>query len=144
MSCVASVIALILSNIWRDLYLDCIIAAIYQDGLQGRPALALRHFDLASAGPMADTGTASKHLGQRRVAPKGLSRRPRLYLIGEAPGAEEAEQGRPFVGPAGSALRKMLEQARIDARRLRMANAIPFRPVSYFKDRKPGNRTPTA
>ena len=92
---------------------------------------------------MADTGTASKHLDQRRVAPKGLSRRPRLYLVGEAPGAEESEQGRPFVGPAGSALRQMLEQAGIDARQLRLANAIPFRPIAYSKDRKPRNRAPT-
>jgi uracil-DNA glycosylase family 4 len=92
---------------------------------------------------MADTSTADQHLDHRRVAPKGLSRRPRLYLVGEAPGAEEAEQGRPFVGPAGSALRKMLEQAGIDATQLRMANAIPFRPIAYSKDRKRRNRAPT-
>ena len=92
---------------------------------------------------MAETRTANKRLDQRRVAPEGLFRRPRLYLVGEAPGAEEAEQGRPFVGPAGSALRKMLEQAGIDARRLRMANAIPFRPIEYSKGCKPRNRTPT-
>ncbi|WP_082637282.1 uracil-DNA glycosylase family protein [Bradyrhizobium retamae] len=47
----------------------------------------------------------NKRLDQRRVAPEGLIRQPRLYLVGEAPGAEEAEQGRPFVGPAGCALR---------------------------------------
>jgi uracil-DNA glycosylase family 4 len=61
-------------------------------------------------------------------------KRPRLYLVGEAPGAEEAEQGRPFVGAAGSALRKMVEEAGIDARKLRLANAIPFRPIAYSKD----------
>jgi uracil-DNA glycosylase family 4 len=86
---------------------------------------------------------ASKRLDPRRVVPKGRSRQPLLYLVGEAPGAEEAEQGRPFVGPAGSALRQMLEEAGIDIRQLRMANAIPFRPIAYSQDRTPRNRAPT-
>lgn len=92
---------------------------------------------------MAQTSTANKQLDRRRVAPEGPFRRPRLYLIGEAPGAEEAEQGRPFVGPAGSALRKMLEQAGIDLGQVRLANVIPFRPIEYSKGRKLRNRTPT-
>jgi DNA polymerase len=87
--------------------------------------------------------SASKHLDRRRVAPEGRSRRPRLYLVGEAPGAVEAELGKPFVGPAGSALRQMLRQAGIDGRQLRWANALPFRPIAYSKDGKPHNRTPT-
>ncbi|NOJ48713.1 uracil-DNA glycosylase [Bradyrhizobium archetypum] len=92
---------------------------------------------------MAETSTASKRLDQRRVAPDGLFRRPRLYLVGEAPGAEEAEQGKPFVGPAGCALRELLEQAGIDLRQLRFANAIPFRPIEYTTKSKLRNRTPT-
>jgi uracil-DNA glycosylase family 4 len=92
---------------------------------------------------MTEASAANKHLDHRRVAPEGLFRRPRLYLVGEAPGAEETEQGMPFVGAAGSALRKMLEEAGIDPRQLRLANAIPFRPIAYSKDRKPRNRIPT-
>src|SRR5205823_1425473 len=79
----------------------------------------------------------------RRVAPEGRFRRPRLYVVGEAPGAEEAAQGRPFVGPAGRALREMLDEAGIDPQRVRLANAIPFRPIACSKDRKPRNRSPT-
>ena len=93
--------------------------------------------------PMAKTSTASKQLDPRRVAPEGPFRHPRLYLVGEAPGVEEAEQGRPFVGPAGSALRKMLEEAGINLGQLRLANVIPFRPIEYCKGRKLRNRTPT-
>jgi uracil-DNA glycosylase len=94
------------------------------------------------------TGTMAKasaetHLDSRRVAPEGLNRRPRLYLVGEAPGAEEAAQGKPFVGPAGRALREMLAQAGIDPEQVRLANAIPFRPIASSKDRKPRNRSPT-
>ncbi|WP_409410723.1 uracil-DNA glycosylase family protein [Bradyrhizobium sp. sBnM-33] len=62
---------------------------------------------------------------------------------GEAPGAEEAEQGRPFVGPAGCALRKLLEQAGIDLRQLRLANAIPFRPIEHTEKSTLRNRAPT-
>jgi DNA polymerase len=105
-----------------------------------------RHCDILAwrvQEPMSEASAANKHLDHRRVAPEGLFRRPRLYLVGEAPGAEEAEQGRPFVGAAGTALRKMLEEAGIDPRQLRLANAIPFRPIEYSKDHKPRNRTPT-
>ncbi|MEH2529725.1 uracil-DNA glycosylase family 4 [Bradyrhizobium sp. AZCC 1588] len=92
---------------------------------------------------MAETSTANKRLDQRRVAPEGLFRQPRLYLVGEAPGAEEAEQGRPFVGPSGCALRKLLKQAGIDLRQLRLANAIPFRPMEYTEKSALRNRAPT-
>jgi uracil-DNA glycosylase len=76
---------------------------------------------------MAEAIAANKRLDHRRVAPQGRFRRPRLYLVGEAPGAVEAAQGKPFVGPAVNALRKML----------RLANAIPFRPIGHSKDGKP-------
>jgi DNA polymerase len=92
---------------------------------------------------MVEARAATKLLDHRRVAPEGLFRRPRLYLIGEAPGAVEAAQGKPFVGPAGNALRKMLEEGGIDPGQLRLANAIPFRPIEYSKDCKPRNRSPT-
>lgn len=83
------------------------------------------------------------NLDHRRVAPEGLFRRPRLYVVGEAPGAEESMQGRPFVGPAGRALREMLDEAGIDPQQVRLANALPFRPITYSKHRKPRNRSPT-
>src|SRR5437868_12453062 len=93
--------------------------------------------------PMAKASVANTHLDHLRVAPEGLSRRPRLYVVGEAPGAEEIAQGRPFVGAAGRALREMLDEAGIDPRRVRLTNAIPFRPIAYSKDRKPRNCSPT-
>lgn len=85
----------------------------------------------------------SKPLDHRRVPPEGLFRRLRLYLVDEAPGAAEAAQGKPFVGPAGNVLRKMLGEAGIDLGQLRLANAIPFRPIEHSKDCKPSNRSPT-
>ena len=59
----------------------------------------------------------------------------RLILVGEAPGAEEDRIGRPFVGPAGQLLDKMLGSIGLDRTQVRIINAVPWRP--------PGNRTPT-
>ena len=58
----------------------------------------------------------------------------KLMFIGEGPGATEDETGRPFVGPAGQLLDKML--AAIDLRRdqVYIANIVKCRP--------PGNADP--
>lgn len=57
-----------------------------------------------------------------------------LVCVGEAPGANEDEQGRPFVGQAGQLLTKIL--AAIDLRRedVFICNVLKHRP--------PGNRNP--
>jgi DNA polymerase len=59
----------------------------------------------------------------------------RLMLIGEAPGAEEDRLGRPFVGPSGQLLDRMLAAIGLDRRAVWITNIIFWRP--------PGNRTPT-
>jgi len=79
----------------------------------------------------------------RAVMPEG-SLTPRIYLIGEAPGRQEAEAGRPFVGPAGTALRAMMREAGIDESQIRLANAVPFRPIQRSVKRGLRNRKPTA
>lgn len=58
----------------------------------------------------------------------------KLMFIGEGPGREEDLQGRPFVGPAGQLLDKMI--AAIDMRRedVYICNVVKCRP--------PGNRVP--
>jgi DNA polymerase len=81
-------------------------------------------------------------LDDRAVAPEG-SLNARLYLVGEAPGRREAETGRPFVGPAGAALREMMREAGIDVSRVRLANAIPFRPIERSAESRVRNRRPT-
>ena len=93
---------------------------------------------------MADQASINnKNLDRRRVSPDGVSQRPRLYLVGEAPGAEESARGKPFVGPAGRALHEMLLEVGIDPKQVRLANAIPFRPIAYSSRRKAHNRNPT-
>ncbi|MCW5722408.1 MAG: uracil-DNA glycosylase [Devosia sp.] len=59
----------------------------------------------------------------------------RIMLIGEAPGAEEDRQGKPFVGRSGQLLDRMLGAIGLDRTQVYIANTVPWRP--------PGNRTPT-
>ena len=58
-----------------------------------------------------------------------------LVLVGEAPGAEEDLAGRPFVGPAGLLLDRMLASIGITRKECLVTNLVPWRP--------PGGRTPT-
>jgi DNA polymerase len=57
-----------------------------------------------------------------------------LMFIGEAPGADEDEQGEPFVGRAGQLLNNMIKAMGLDRRDVYIANIIKCRP--------PNNRTP--
>jgi DNA polymerase len=61
-------------------------------------------------------------------------RRSRLMFIGEGPGENEDETGRPFVGRAGQLLTKILSSVGIDRKDVYITNVVKCRP--------PGNRTP--
>ncbi|MDR3255934.1 MAG: uracil-DNA glycosylase [Synergistaceae bacterium] len=57
-----------------------------------------------------------------------------LLFIGEGPGADEDEQGRPFVGKAGQLLTQILTAAGIDREDVYITNVVKCRP--------PDNRLP--
>lgn len=63
------------------------------------------------------------------------SRQSRVILVGEQPGDEEDQQGRPFVGPAGKLLNRALEAAGVDRSELYVTNA-----VKHFKFSPRGKR----
>jgi len=63
--------------------------------------------------------------------------------VGEAPGKVEAAAARPFVGPAGQALHKMMRAADIDRAQVRLCNVMPYRPLAPGKAGAPRNRAPT-
>ncbi len=52
-----------------------------------------------------------------------------LMLVGEAPGKEEVAANRPFVGPAGKALNRLLETLGIPRERLWITNLVKIRPT---------------
>src|ERR687898_2302782 len=59
-----------------------------------------------------------------------------VMLVGEAPGASEDEQGRPFVGRAGQLLDELLGEAGLAREQVYITNVVKARP--------PGNRDPRA
>lgn len=56
-------------------------------------------------------------------------------IVGEAPGATEEREGRPFVGPSGALLEEALEAAGTSRSKVYITNAYKIRP--------PGNRNPS-
>lgn len=58
----------------------------------------------------------------------------KIMFVGEGPGQVEAEQGRPFVGPAGQLLEKMINAMGLKREDVYITNMVNFRP--------PNNRVP--
>ncbi|MEX0654059.1 MAG: uracil-DNA glycosylase [Phycisphaeraceae bacterium] len=58
-----------------------------------------------------------------------------ILFIGEGPGRDEDEQGRPFVGRSGQLLTKMIEAMGLSREQVFITNVVKCRP--------PNNRTPT-
>ena len=59
----------------------------------------------------------------------------KIMLVGEAPGANEDQEGLPFVGRAGMLLDKMLTAINLDRKKVYISNIVNYRP--------PENRKPT-
>jgi DNA polymerase len=58
----------------------------------------------------------------------------KVFFIGEAPGAQEDRLGRPFVGPSGMLLDRLLETAGLNRQEVYITSCVKCRP--------PNNRTP--
>ncbi len=65
----------------------------------------------------------------------------RIMLVGEAPGRDEDEQGKPFVGRSGQLLDRMLAAIGLDRHAEDPERAVFITNVIFW--RPPGNRTPT-
>ena len=57
-----------------------------------------------------------------------------IMFIGEAPGADEDEQGEPFVGASGQLLNDIIKACKLTREEIYICNVLRCRP--------PGNRTP--
>ena len=69
--------------------------------------------------------------------------KPVLMLIGEAPGEQEALQGRPFVGKAGKNLDAFLEAVRLKRNDIYISNVVKVRPSKISKAGRVVNRPPS-
>ena len=65
------------------------------------------------------------------VGPK----KARIMLVGEQPGDQEDLQGKPFIGPAGQLLDRVMDEAGVDRRTIYLTNA-----VKHFKWEPRGKR----
>ncbi len=75
-------------------------------------------------------------LGEQRknAVPGEGSSCAKVMFVGEAPGSDEDEQGRPFVGRAGQLLRQLIDRIGLDNDEFFIGNTLKCRP--------PGNRDP--
>src|SRR5215218_816266 len=71
-----------------------------------------------------------------RIVPGEGSHTADVLLVGEAPGASEDKQGRPFVGRSGKFLDQLLGEAGLARDDVFITNVVKARP--------PGNRDPKA
>ena len=74
------------------------------------------------------------HLERTHVVHTEGNRQARLMFVGEAPGADEDAQARPFVGRAGQLLTKIIEAIGLKREEVLIGNVNRCRP--------PGNRAP--
>ncbi len=85
---------------------------------------------------------SAERFGEDSVFGEG-SLNSRLAIVGEAPGKQEVEEGRPFVGNAGKLLDKLLEEAGIDRSKVYVTNVVKVRPTKESGGRTQ-NRPPRA
>jgi len=78
---------------------------------------------------------SAERFGEDSVFGEG-SLNSRLAIVGEAPGKQEVEEGRPFVGNAGKLLDRLLEEAGIERSKVYVTNVVKVRPT-----RESGGRT---
>ena len=100
--------------------------------------LAARASTLAELRAALDSydGCALKQTATNLVFADGTPE-ARVMIVGEAPGADEDRQGKPFVGVSGQLLDRMLSWIGFSrAENVYISNILFWRP--------PGNRTPTA
>lgn len=108
------------------------------DVSSGVPMVVIRDADSLEA-IRADVGDDCRRcklhaLGRRQIVFGVGNPNADLMFVGEAPGADEDEQGIPFVGRAGQLLTKIIEAIGLTRADVYIANLIKCRP--------PGNRNP--
>ncbi|WP_300528430.1 uracil-DNA glycosylase [Maricaulis sp.] len=79
-------------------------------------------------------GCALKRTARNTVFARGNAG-ARIMIVGEAPGRDEDEQGKPFVGRSGQLLDRMFAAIGLGEDDLYISNIVNWRP--------PGNRNPT-
>ncbi|HAJ25801.1 MAG TPA: uracil-DNA glycosylase [Syntrophus sp. (in: bacteria)] len=85
---------------------------------------------------LGDCRRCALHMGRKNIVFGEGNPHAGLVFVGEAPGADEDDQGRPFVGRAGQLLTKIIEAMKMQRQDVYICNILKCRP--------PGNRNPAA
>ena len=109
------------------------VAPVAGEPVARRSAAALLEMVRTDIGP-ACTRCKLHTLGRSQVVFGVGNPNAQLMFVGEAPGADEDEQGVPFVGRAGQLLTKIIEAIELKRDDVYIANVIKCRP--------PQNRNP--
>ena len=106
--------------------------------ISGEPGMSALDAAAALGAVREDIGECTRcklhTLGRTKVVFGTGHPRAELMFVGEAPGADEDEQGEPFVGRAGQLLTKIIEAIGLTREQVYIANVIKCRP--------PANRNP--
>jgi DNA polymerase len=101
-----------------------------------RPLAHIESLEELHAYIRAFEGCALKHMGAQNTVIYDGNPAADVMVMGEAPGAQEDIQGKPFVGRSGKLLDQMLEAIGLSRKNnVYISNALFWRP--------PDNRTPT-
>lgn len=111
---------------------------------RGTPAAAVAAPDAAAGQPadrlrvirdeLGDCTRCKLHAGRTQIVFGVGDPGARLMFVGEGPGADEDEQGEPFVGRAGQLLTQIIKAMGLAREQVYIANVVKCRP--------PGNRNP--
>lgn len=127
---------------WLDLFRDLGITDFYipitNQSSENLPAVETsQSFELLERLRVQEIGNCTRcklHKGRRTIVFGEGNPSAELMLVGEAPGADEDIQGKPFVGRAGQLLMQMIKAIQFERKDVFIANVVKCRP--------PGNRPP--
>ena len=112
--------------------------SLFGDLAQPKPSLSQLQTEESMEDIWRDIGDCTRCglcEGRTQVVNTHGNHRARLMFVGEAPGADEDAQGKPFVGRAGQLLTKIIEAIGLKREGVLIGNVNRCRP--------PGNRQPT-
>jgi len=122
---------------WIDLCRDFGITELFLNSSQPPPPRSSDNADNLERLRVNEIGICTRcklHKGRKTIVFGEGNPSADLMLVGEAPGADEDIQGRPFVGRAGQLLMQMIKAINFERKDVFIANVLKCRP--------PDNRPP--
>ena len=113
---------------YRDLGVDSLTVRPRRTTVASEETLAQLHKRIMTC------TRCSLHKSRHLAVPGEGSENPDILFVGEGPGEQEDRTGRPFVGPAGELLDRIIERMGMSRETVFIGNIIKCRP--------PGNRDP--